>query len=324
MPLPPPRNRRMRARPHEPAAPEREPGAAPRPDGVFVCAGLQNTPRASRFPPRTGRPVIGRRPQPADEQSRGEWWSCSGTLRSTPLKSRIGDANQDLKAAFARLQQARAATRIARADLFPTLGVGASAMRSRTSVNSPRFPAGADPTGNNFDLQADLSYEFDVWGRVRNALSSAKAGQQASAADLAALNLSIRAELAVDYFALRAEDTQQCCSIGRWDDYAKSLQLIQNLYDGGGRGVGGRRSGRGAVGDGAHTSRRHTAPAVSERTRDCGLAGRKSLGVPHRSPSAAAGSGTAPHRSGTAIGAAGAAPRCGRGPNAAWRPPMPR
>jgi len=67
----------------------------------------------------------------------------------------------------ARLAQARAATRIQRAGLFPNLGVASSAERSRTSPNSPRFPAGYETLVNNFDLEADLSYEFDVWGRVR-------------------------------------------------------------------------------------------------------------------------------------------------------------
>jgi NodT family efflux transporter outer membrane factor (OMF) lipoprotein len=145
----------------------------------------------------------------------------------------VADANQNLQAAYARLLQARAATRIARADLFPTLTVGSSATRSRTSVNSPKFPRGAAPVGNNFDLEADLSYEVDLWGRVRNAVASARANQQASAADLATLNLAIRAELATDYFTLRSEDTQQQLLDKTVFDYAKALQLTQNLYNGG-------------------------------------------------------------------------------------------
>jgi NodT family efflux transporter outer membrane factor (OMF) lipoprotein len=146
----------------------------------------------------------------------------------------VGEANQGLKAAFARLQQARAATRIARASLFPTLTAGSSATRLRTSVNSPRFPPGAKPVINNFDLEADFFYELDVWGRVRNAVTSAKASQQASAADLATLNLSIHAELATDYFALRAEDAVQVLLDRTVEDYAQSLRLTQNLYNGGG------------------------------------------------------------------------------------------
>jgi NodT family efflux transporter outer membrane factor (OMF) lipoprotein len=171
--------------------------------------------------------------EPADAQVRGPWWSMFQDPVLDGIETQVADANQDLKAAYARLLQARAATRIARADLFPTLTVGSSATRSRTSVNSPKFPRGAAPDANNFDLEADLSYEVDVWGRVRNAVASARASQQASAADLAALNLAIRAELASDYFALRSEDTQQQLLDKTVFDYAKALQLTQNLYRGG-------------------------------------------------------------------------------------------
>jgi NodT family efflux transporter outer membrane factor (OMF) lipoprotein len=175
--------------------------------------------------------------QPLDNDNRGDWWTLFQDPQLDALEAQVGDANQDLKAAFARLQQARAATRIARADLFPTLNVGSSATRSRASVNSPTYVPGRNPTYNNFELEADLSYEIDVWGRVRNAVASARATQQASAADLATLNLSIHAELAVDYFALRAEDAQQMLLDKTVEDYAQSLQLTQNLYNGGGAAI---------------------------------------------------------------------------------------
>src|SRR3984957_11962679 len=160
--------------------------------------------------------------QPVDGQNRGEWWTLFQDPQLDALEAKVGDANQDLKAAFARLQQARAATRIARADLFPTLTVGSTATRARASVNSPTYVPGRNPIYNNFDLEADLSYEFDVWGRVRNAVTSARASQQASAADLATLNLSIHAELATDYFTLRAEDAQQVLLDKTLGDYARS------------------------------------------------------------------------------------------------------
>jgi NodT family efflux transporter outer membrane factor (OMF) lipoprotein len=175
--------------------------------------------------------------QPLDIQSRGMWWTLFQDPQLDALEAKVGDANQDLKAAFARLQQARAATRIARADLLPTLTAGSSATRSRISVNSPIYAPGTNPITNNFDVEADLSYELDVWGRVRNAVTSAKASQQASAADLVTLNLSIHAELATDYFALRAEDAQQALLDQTVADYAMSLQLTQNLYNGGGAAI---------------------------------------------------------------------------------------
>ncbi|MGB6308368.1 MAG: TolC family protein, partial [Steroidobacteraceae bacterium] len=121
--------------------------------------------------------------QPADEQSRGGWWTVFQDPQLDALEAKVAGANQDLKAAFARLQQARAATRIARADLFPTLNAASSAERARASVNSPTFPKGARPVYNDFDLEADFSYEIDLWGRVRSAVNSAKANQQASGAD---------------------------------------------------------------------------------------------------------------------------------------------
>ncbi len=171
--------------------------------------------------------------EPADSQARGAWWTIFQEPGLDELEAQVADANQDLKAAYARLVQARAATRIARADLFPTLTARSSATRSRSSVNSPTFPRGAEPVGNNFDLEADLSYEVDVWGRVRNAVAAARATQQASAADLATLDLSIHAELASDYFSLRSEDAQRQLLDQTVQDYTRALQLTQNLYNGG-------------------------------------------------------------------------------------------
>lgn len=172
--------------------------------------------------------------QPQDQLDRGEWWRAFNDPNLDAVESKVADANQDIKAALARLLQARAATRIARSSLLPTLTAQAAAQRARTSVNAPRFPPGTEPTINNFDVEADLSYEIDLWGRVRNNVASAKATQQASAADLASLSLAIRAEAASDYFQLRAQDAEQELLDRTVEDYRKSLELTQNLYHGGG------------------------------------------------------------------------------------------
>jgi outer membrane protein TolC len=76
--------------------------------------------------------------------------------------------------------------------------VASSATRQRISQHSPTYVSGSEPTFNNFDLQADLSYEIDLFGRVRNTVNAAKANQQATAADLATLDLALHAELATD------------------------------------------------------------------------------------------------------------------------------
>jgi NodT family efflux transporter outer membrane factor (OMF) lipoprotein len=178
-----------------------------------------------------------REAQPLDNGARGAWWTLFHDPQLDALEVKVGNANQNVQAAFARLQEARAATRIARADLFPTLNAGSSATRQRVSQNSPAYLPGNNPTFNNFDLEADLSYEVDLWGRVRSALNAAKANQQASAADLAALDLAQHAELATDYYTLRSEDAEQVLLENTVDDYAKSLDLTEHLYQGGAAAV---------------------------------------------------------------------------------------
>jgi NodT family efflux transporter outer membrane factor (OMF) lipoprotein len=215
-----------------------------RPIRLAPAALLLGAAAACSFAPRYAPPVsvavpaaygeLGEwKPVDAAGEPRGEWWQAFEDPALDSLEARIGDVNQNLKAALARLREARADTRIARADLFPTLSLGATAARTRTSVNAPRFPVGEAPVINNFDLEADLSYEVDLWGRVRNAVSAAKATETASAADLAALELSVRAELAADYFTLRGDDAQQDSLDATVAAYTKSLELTRNLYNGG-------------------------------------------------------------------------------------------
>jgi NodT family efflux transporter outer membrane factor (OMF) lipoprotein len=174
---------------------------------------------------------------PQDALARGDWWTVFRDPELDALEAKVGAANQNIKAALARLQEARAATRIARADLFPTLEVGSSAARQRVSQNSPTYIPGFDPTFNNFDLEADLSYEIDLFGRVRSTVNAAKANQQASAADLASLDLALHAELATDYYTLRSQDTEQELLDRTVEDYARALQLTQRLYRGGAAAV---------------------------------------------------------------------------------------
>ncbi|HTB67803.1 MAG TPA: efflux transporter outer membrane subunit [Steroidobacteraceae bacterium] len=171
--------------------------------------------------------------QPADAQYRGQWWENFGDPELNALEARVTVANQNLKAAFARLQQARAQTRIARAAYFPTITAGPSVTRARTSLNSPTYNNTKPQTGNDFVLDADLSYEIDVWGRVRNSVASARASEQASAADLATLDLSTHAELASDFFQLRSQDAQQELLDSTVVAYGQALELTQSLYDGG-------------------------------------------------------------------------------------------
>jgi NodT family efflux transporter outer membrane factor (OMF) lipoprotein len=170
---------------------------------------------------------------PADATARGPWWTVFHDEPLAALEAQVADANQDLKAALARLEQARALTRAARSAYFPTVSAGANVTRARTSLNSPRFAASKPGTVNDFVLNADVSYEVDLWGRLRNAVAAAKASEQASTGDLATLDLSLRSELAIDYFTLRSLDTQQALLERTVVDYADALKLTSNLYQGG-------------------------------------------------------------------------------------------
>jgi outer membrane protein, multidrug efflux system len=193
-----------------------------------------STPKPPTAPPEGYQESAGwQQSQPADTQNRGDWWTVFQDPMLDALEIRVTAANQNLKAAFARLQEARAQTRIERSALFPTLTVDPSATRSRASKNSPLYNPTRPNIGNDFILDADLSYEIDVWGRIRNTIAAARAAEQATAADLGTLDLSTHAELASDYFTLRGQDAQQALVDQTVVDYAKALSLTQVLFKGG-------------------------------------------------------------------------------------------
>jgi NodT family efflux transporter outer membrane factor (OMF) lipoprotein len=171
--------------------------------------------------------------QPADDSARGPWWTVFGDPQLNALEDRVAGSNQNLKAAYARYEQARAQARQARADYFPSIGVDANATRQRQSTTRATSRPGAPAVFNDYLLDADLSYEIDLWGRVRNEVEAGKDAAQASAADLAGLDLATHAELAMDYFSLRADDSTQALLDEAVGAYGKALQLTQNLHRGG-------------------------------------------------------------------------------------------
>ena len=170
---------------------------------------------------------------PADTTPRGRWWSMFQDPQLDALEGQVTEANQNLKAAYARLEEARAATRIARSQWFPTITAQADATRGQTSVYESTYAPGAPRTGNQFTVGADLSYELDLFGRIRNTVANARASEQASAGDLAALDLAQHAELATDYFTLRGLDVEQQLLDRTVADYARALALEENLFHGG-------------------------------------------------------------------------------------------
>ena len=170
---------------------------------------------------------------PADTSARGRWWTKFGDPDLDGLEAEVTNANQSLKSALASLEQARAQTRIAGSEWFPTLTAQATATRGEVSVYSQGYTPGKTRTGNSFVLSGDLSYEIDVFGRLRNTVANARANEQATAGDVASLDLSLHAELATDYFLLRGLDIEQRFLDQTVADYERALQLTENLFKGG-------------------------------------------------------------------------------------------
>ncbi len=170
---------------------------------------------------------------PADTIARGRWWHIFDDTDLDALEDQVTVKNQSLRAALARLEEARAQTRLARASWFPTITAQADATRGESSVYSSSYVPGKSRTGNVFVLGGDLSYEIDLFGRIRNTVAGARASEQASVGDAAALDLSLHAELASDYFTLRGLDIEQRFLDHTVEDYARALELTGNLYRGG-------------------------------------------------------------------------------------------
>jgi NodT family efflux transporter outer membrane factor (OMF) lipoprotein len=171
--------------------------------------------------------------QPADQVAKGKWWEIYQDPQLNALEEQINVSNQSLKAAQAQFEQARAIVRINRSNLYPTVSAGVTATRNRLSKN--RFNGQLSPSSSYTDLQlpVDASYEADVWGRVRRTVEAARANAQASAADLENVSLSLHAELASDYFQVRALDAEEQLLESTVDAYRKALELTQNRYNGG-------------------------------------------------------------------------------------------
>lgn len=170
--------------------------------------------------------------QPSDAISKGKWWEIYDDSQLNALEDQINVSNQNLKSAQAQFTAARAALKISRSDFFPTVTGNLSATRTRQSDNAPL--RGATPSNyNDFELPIDVSYEPDLWGRVRRSVEASRSEAQATAADLANVSLSLHAELAMDYFQLRGLDAQKQLLDSTVVSYEKALGLTRTRYSGG-------------------------------------------------------------------------------------------
>jgi NodT family efflux transporter outer membrane factor (OMF) lipoprotein len=207
--------------------------------GLMLLSGCAVGPRHSRpsapVPPDYKETPQNWKPaQPADQTLRGKWWEIYQDTQLNALEEKINILNQSLKAAQAQFAQARATVRYNRADYYPTITAGVSATRDRYSGNRPlNISPGTSETANDLVIPVDMSYEPDVWGRVRRTVEAARADAQATLADLESVRLSVHAELAVDYFQARELDAEAQLLDDTVSSYIKQLELTDNRYRGG-------------------------------------------------------------------------------------------
>jgi len=162
---------------------------------------------------------------PADALDRGPWWELFGDPVLSSLAAEVEVSNQNVAAAVASYAQAQALVSQQRAALFPLVGLDASATRNGGK--------GAIASGSDFRLGFTASWEPDIWGALRLAVTGAQASAAQSAANLAAARLSAQAALATDYFALREADNEIALLTAAVTAYERSRQITQNQYDAG-------------------------------------------------------------------------------------------
>ena len=169
--------------------------------------------------------------QPNDAISRGKWWEIFRDPELNALQEQVDISNQTLAVAEAQLRGARASIGVARAPLYPTVTGAASVTGERLSQNRAGVTNPSSEVRATYLLPLDLSYEIDVWGRVRRNVEATTASAQASAADLETARLSIHAELAVNYFILHGLDAQRQLLDFAITAFEKALELTTNRYN---------------------------------------------------------------------------------------------
>ncbi|MGA9801526.1 MAG: efflux transporter outer membrane subunit [Terriglobales bacterium] len=173
--------------------------------------------------------------RPNDATIRGKWWEPFHDPQLNELEEKAGSSNQNIAAAAANFLAARALVRQARTQYFPVASTNPSIMNARTSPGQLGGITGGSSgltirTYTNYSLPFDASWEPDFWGRVRSGVRANVYAAQASAADLENTRLSEQAELAVDYYELRAQDSLKQILDSTVAAYQDALDLAQIQY----------------------------------------------------------------------------------------------
>ncbi len=170
---------------------------------------------------------------PSDGMLRGKWWEVYQDPQLNQLEERIATSNQGLRQALETYLAARDQIAVARANLFPTLSAGPGFTHTKASSNRPLSTATTPTSYNDLTLEAQGSWEPDFWGRIRRSVEAAHENAQASAADMANVDLSLQAELATAYFQLRGADSLTQLLTSTVKDLESQLDLTKRRLKGG-------------------------------------------------------------------------------------------
>lgn len=166
--------------------------------------------------------------------TRRDWWTVYGDAELDGLEADLAKANTSLASAVARYDQARALAAQAGVGLIPEVDATGAVQANRQSRNKPLRSGGAGPDRyDNDQLGLAVNYELDLWGRIRNLAAAGKAQAQASAADLRGVELSLQAQLADDYMALRGADAQLRLLQDTVAAYSRAYDLTRTRHQGG-------------------------------------------------------------------------------------------
>ncbi|MGP0073177.1 MAG: efflux transporter outer membrane subunit [Bryobacteraceae bacterium] len=168
--------------------------------------------------------------QPGDQAARGKWWEAFQDPQLNQLEDQLNISNQNIVAAAANVQVARAMVREARAQYFPTLTTNPGITNTHLST---AFGQTLSATFNTYSLPLEASWEPDLWGRIRKTVQANTFAAQASVADLENVRLAAQSDLATNYYQLRAQDAlkQLFDSTVRADQ--ETLELTFDLYKSG-------------------------------------------------------------------------------------------
>jgi NodT family efflux transporter outer membrane factor (OMF) lipoprotein len=171
--------------------------------------------------------------QPQEGVLRGKWWEMFQDPELNALEEQVDVSNQNINSYEAQFQQARALILENRASLYPSATTAPTAQRSRASSTEALSTAGKqiNITSNNYSLPLNISWEADIWGRVRNTVLGYTYSAQASAADWENARLSARANLALAYFQLRGQDTLAQLYQETIESYQQALELTRARYE---------------------------------------------------------------------------------------------